>query len=63
MKTLVESLPEENYEALRFLITFLAQVQNLTSQPTGTDPNPLTQWSESSSDHSVGHLVTGPRKE
>uniref|UniRef100_G3PRB7 Rho GTPase activating protein 1 n=1 Tax=Gasterosteus aculeatus aculeatus TaxID=481459 RepID=G3PRB7_GASAC len=26
MKTLVESLPEENYEALRFLITFLAQV-------------------------------------
>uniref|UniRef100_A0A8C2XIG0 Rho GTPase activating protein 1 n=1 Tax=Cyclopterus lumpus TaxID=8103 RepID=A0A8C2XIG0_CYCLU len=26
MKTLVESLPEENYTSLRFLITFLAQV-------------------------------------
>uniref|UniRef100_A0A3Q2ZKV0 Rho GTPase activating protein 1 n=1 Tax=Hippocampus comes TaxID=109280 RepID=A0A3Q2ZKV0_HIPCM len=26
MKTLVESLPEENYAALRYLITFLAQV-------------------------------------
>lgn len=27
MKTLVESLPEENYALLRYLITFLAQVQ------------------------------------
>ncbi|KAF0022038.1 hypothetical protein F2P81_025709 [Scophthalmus maximus] len=26
MKTLVESLPEENYASLRYLITFLAQV-------------------------------------
>lgn len=28
MKTLVESLPEENYESLRYLITFLVQVQH-----------------------------------
>lgn len=27
MKALVESLPEENYDSLRYLITFLAQVQ------------------------------------
>lgn len=27
MRTLVESLPEENYASLRYLITFLAQVQ------------------------------------
>lgn len=30
MKTLVESLPEENYASLRYLITFLARVQQLT---------------------------------
>lgn len=27
MKTLVETLPEENYASLRYLINFLAQVR------------------------------------
>ena len=34
MKTLVESLPEENYTSLRYLITFLAQVQLIRSLPS-----------------------------
>ncbi|MEQ2218068.1 hypothetical protein XENOCAPTIV_028932, partial [Xenoophorus captivus] len=33
MKTLVESLPEENYASLRYLITFLAQVQPTENIP------------------------------
>lgn len=33
MKTLVETLPEENYASLRYLIKFLAQVQWMQHLP------------------------------
>lgn len=33
MKTLVETLPEENYASLRYLIKFLAQVQRMQHLP------------------------------
>ncbi|KAF6724288.1 Rho GTPase-activating protein 1 [Oryzias melastigma] len=39
IKTMLESLPEENYASLRYLITFLAQVSNNSEVNKMTDSN------------------------